>query len=392
MKKVSTVLAAMGLSVLVLCPSVLGVAMSESQVSDAMTSGYMAIKAKNFESAKVIFASIVKDGAKSAKVPEAMKTLGNLQLETDPATASNTYSLLAKLYPDTPEAASALYRLGMLGMRTKYLNDARDAFVAAAENKSISESNRGQALLQAGFVDLMKYYANEYWDRTDDGIPYVVKPGEADDKDQYLESARKQFETTEGLFAKSKYSAVAAVADAALGEIYLLSGKPALAEVAYRKVLEQYSGVPERLVTLAHYGLGQALYGQKNLDGALAEYDQALSQFTPGGLSGGLIGFQVAPKRALGDMHGCKVLTLYGLKRFDEALTAARKAKIEMEKDSELRDRAVNMDMWEGLILCQMDRKAEGLSVLRNVIAEHPDTPYADRARLVISQFEEGDE
>ena len=372
-----------------LAASDLDAAMSAGEVDDAMTRGYTAIKAGDFEAAKVIFASVVQDAASSPRAPEAMLTLGNLRLKTDSTTATSTYSSLVNLYPDTSQAGTAHYRLGLLGMRTKHLHDARDAFLSAAGNKNISDLDRGQASLQAGFVDIMKYLADEFWDRADDGVPYLVKP-EADDRNGFLESARAQFEATEEQFARSKDPTIAAVAAAALGEIYLLSGKPAFAEVAYRRVLDAYGSVPDRLVTLARYGLGQALYGQKNLDGALVEFDEALSKFTPGSLPISMIGFQVAPKSAVGDMHAWKVLSLYGLKRFDDALSAAREARTEMEKDSELRDRAVGMDIWEGVILCQTDRKAEGLTILQSVIDEHPNTPYADRARSLIAQFEEG--
>jgi TolA-binding protein len=386
MKHVSTILAVV-LSVLALCPSVLGKAMADREVSDAMGRGYAAIKVKDFESAKTAFASVVKDGVGSSRVPEAMMTLGSLQLKTDKATAVNTYTLLAKLYPNAPEAAIVMYRVGSLNIRDKYYRDAQDACRAVATNKGTCDLNRGRASLQIGFIDVMKYWADEYWDRANDGTPYLVRPSETGDKKQYLESAGKQFETTRELYAKSKSPEIAAVADVAVGEIHILSHEPSLAETAYRRALDGYGSMPDKLVTLAHYGLGQALYGQGDLSGALEQFDQALSKFAPGGL----YGFGFAPKKALSDIYAWKVLSLYGLKHFDEALAVAQQARTELEKDSELRDSAVNMDLWEGLILCQMDKTSDGLSVLHNVIDEHPDTPYAIRARSVIPQFEKGD-
>lgn len=387
MKHMSIALTTVVLSVLALCPDALGKAMDDREVNGAMARGYAAINAGDFESAKAAFASVAKDGKDSPRVPTAMMVLGTLQSKTDKATAANTYNLLAKLYPNAPEAAIVMYRLGSLNISDKYYPDAQDAFRVVTTNKGACGLNRGRASLQIGFVDVMKYWADEYWDRAGDGTYYLVKSGGEVDKRQYLNSARKQFETTRDLYARSENPEIAAVADAAIGEMHLLTNEPSLAEATYRRALDGYGPMPDKLVTLAHYGLGQALYGQGNLDGALEQFDQALSKFAPGGL----YGFGVAPKKALSDMYSWKVLSLYGLKRFDEALIAAREARTELEKDPELKDRAVNMDLWEGFILYQAGMTSDGLSILHNVINEHPDTPDAVNARSVIWQFEKGD-
>lgn len=386
MRKVSTQLATMMLCVLLVCPSVLAVTMSESAVADAMARGDAATKAGDIAGAEAIYSAIVENAPNSPSAPEAMAHVGALQYKANRRTeAMDTYKALVQRYPDTSEAATVSYRMGAEHMHNNRLQDSQDAFAAAAANKHISDLNRGRALLQVGFVDMMKYFAAEYWNRAHDGSPILVRPLDGD-RDQYLASALTQFETTRKLYAAGKTPGIVAVADAAMGEIYLLSQKPALAEEAYRKVLSENGPIPDKLANLAQYGLGQALYGQDNLEGALDQFDQALSKFAPGGE----YGFGVAPVQTKADLHAWKVLSLYGLKRFDEALSAAREGKAALEEDAALSDQAASMELWEGLILCQMGKTDDGLTVMRNVITEHKGTRYATQATSVISQFDEG--
>ena len=380
MKNISILLAAIILCLLLACPSVLAGTMSENEVSDAMVRGYTAIKANDFDSAKAIFAAVARDAPTSPRAPEAMAALGSVYYKTDDeTTAMNTYRALVQNYPDTPEAGYVLYRLGSQEMRTRRFADAQQDFRAAADNKHISNLDRGRALLQIGFVDLAEYFAYQ----NGNNLPLLITPG---DGQPILDSAKQQFQATRNLYANSVNPEIAAVADAALGEIYLLSGRPILAEEAYRRVSGEYGPIPLRLATLAQYGLGEALYGQGDLASALQRFDQALNDFSPGGE----YGLGVAPIEAKADLHAWKVLTLYGLKRFDEALDAAQEGKAELEEDPALADKVPTMDLWEGNILCQMGNTGVGLTILQGIITDHPGTPQATHAAAVISQFEGG--
>ena len=386
MRNVSIHLAAVILCASLACPSVLAGTMSEREVSDAMVRGYTAIKAQNFDGAKVIFASVASDAATSPRAPEAMMVLGALHCKTgDRVTGMQVYKALVEKYPDTSEAATVQYRIASEAMRTLHLRDAQDAFRAAAENKSISALGRGRCLLQVGFADMKKYFADEYWDRDASGLPVLVRPGLMGDRNPYLDSAKEQFQRVRVSFGKNQNPEISAIAEAAIGEAYLLSEKPAVAEAAYRNVLDNYGPVSSKLTNLAQYGLGQALYGQGNLEDALQQFDLALSEFIPGDE----YGFAVAPATAKADLHAWKVLTVYGLQRFDEALDAAREGKAELESDPALISKVPVMELWEGNILCQMGRTGEGLDILHGIITDHPGTPQAAHAQAVISQFEE---
>lgn len=378
MKNVSIIMAAVMLCVLAVCPGALGGVMSEREVDDAMVRGYTEIKAKDVETAKATFAAIVQNAANSPKAPEAMMVLGALQFKTDRTTGMNTYKALAEKYPDSSAAATVLYRIGSEEMRLKHFSISQDAFRAAAEKKSFSSLNRGRALLQVGFIDIMRYFA------ATDGASPLGSPGS---REQYLETALKQFEATRALYAGNKEQGIVAVANCAIGEIYLLSRRPVLAQEAYRRVVDASGSVPGKLITLGHYGLGQAFFGQGDLESALPQFEQALNDFVPGGE----YGFGVARKMSEGHLHSWRVATLYGLKRFDAALIAAREARTKLEADPELAQYGVVMDLWEGLILCHMDKQSEGLKILLDVASQHPGTSYATQANTVISQFEQGD-
>ncbi len=386
MRKFPALLAAIVLCVLLACPSIHAATMSESAVNDAMAQGDAADKSGDYAGAETIYNSVVANAPNSPKAPEAMAHVGALQYKTNRrAESMNTYKALVQRYPDTSEAATVWYRMGAAYMRDKSFQDSQDAFRASAENKSVSVLDRGRALLQVSFVDMMRYFGSEFWGTAVDGSPILIRPDLTGGRELYLDSARKQFEATRDLFAKSQNPEIAAVADAAIGETYLLSGQPAQAEEAYRNVSSKYGPIPGKLVNLAQCGLCEALYGQGKLESALVQFDQALRGFSPGGE----YGFGIAPVEAKADLHAWKVLSLYGLKRFDEALVAAREGKTEMSNDSALASQAPTMELWEGLILCQMDRISEGLPILRSIITDHPGTSYAAHASVVISQFEE---
>ncbi len=387
MRKFPALLAAIALCVLLACPSITAATMSQAAVDDAMARGDAADKAGDYVGAETIYNSIVSNAPTNPKAPEAMAHVGALQYKTNRRSASmETYKALVQRYPDTMEAAMVLYRMGAVYMHDKDFQASQDAFRAAAENKSISELNRGRALLQVGFVDMMRYFGTTDLDGPIGGLSSLPNLGQGGDRDMYLRSAEQQFRSTRDLFINSANPGIAAVADAAIGEIHLLHGEPVLAEEAYRSALAENGSAQDKVTCLLHHGLGQSLYGQDKLEEALAQFDLALTTYSPGGQ----YGFGVASIQQKADLHAWKVLSLYGLKRFDEALVAVHDGKEAIGKEPAIADQAPSMDLWEGLILCQTDKTDEGLSILREVVAGHAGTRYATQAGSLISQFEEG--
>lgn len=224
---------AVALLVLLAHPATLNAAMSQSAVDEAMTRGYVAIKAQDTEGAKAAFLSVVAEAPDSTRAPEAMLRVSFLQLREGSPEALESFKAVTEKYPNSVEAVNALSRLGSLYMRKKCYDDSQSAFLAAAGHKECAESLKARSKLNAAFVEIMKAHGNEYWARDTDGNFQLVKTDFAAAKIQHLEMARKQFEAIRNEYAGGSSPQFAAIADAAIGEIYLLGKTPALAERSY---------------------------------------------------------------------------------------------------------------------------------------------------------------
>lgn len=379
---------ALGLLISLTCPAALRAAMSESAVDEAMTRGYSAIRAQDTEGAKSAFLSVLTEAPDSPRAAEAMLRLGHLQLRTDSAEACDTFESLVAKYPEAEEAVTAFYRLGSLNTRRYYYDDAQAAFRAAAQHQAASKLNQGRARLDAAFVEIMKFWAGEYWGRGKDGKIQMVRSDAADIKVQHLENARKEFEAIRDAFAKTTNPEIAAIADCAIGEIYLLGQTPHLAERAYWRAIRQYGTMPDALNTLARYGVAQAMHKQGKLEKVLEQYDLMLNNFA----SGKVHGFEAASPQLRANAYLWKVVTLHDLGRLDEALAVTRQAKAEIGPitDGKIRQASAKIELWEGSLLARVEQADEAVEILQSVIDKYPDTPQAIRAGLILSELRGG--
>lgn len=370
------------------CPPALNAAMTNAEVDDVMVRGYVAIKAQDLRSAEEAFLSVVTQSPDSARAPEAMLRLGHLQLHSDSVAALTTFTSLVEKRPESAEAVTAYYRIGSLNTRRHYYDDARAAFIAVSEHKEASPMNKGRARLEASFVELMKFFAKEYWGRSQDGSPQLVRSDALRIKIEHLETARKEFESIRDDYAKSKYPELAAIADCGIGEIYLLGEMPYLAERAYWRAIRQYGDMPDALITLARTGLAQALYREGKAEKALEQYDLMLSNFTVGKVHG----FEVAPKSLRPATMIWKAVALHDLGRMDEALAMAQQVKGELQSNNDAKSNQLmaEAEVWEGALLTNVGRTAEAIASLRDVIEKHPDTKEALRAQSLLSELEGG--
>jgi len=374
------------------CPSAQSAAMSETEVDEAVARGYAAIKANDVPAAKAAFLSVVENAPDSPKAPEAMLRVGHLQLRADAAQALATLAALAERYPHAAETVTALHRVGSLHMRLKRYDDAQKAFRQAADHSKSSQMNRGKALLQVGFLDIMKFWAGEYWARDSEGSLVRVKSDTPEAKTQHLEDARKRFEAVRAEYAgkPGEEKQIAAIADAAVGEIYLTGKMPRLAEEAYWRVLQEYGAMPAPLNSLARYGIAQAKFRAGDLAAAAEQFDLLLSEFVPGGVCG----ITVATRSMRANAAVWKVLALSEMGQLDEALAAARQAKQEIAADADpsLSKPAANLGLWEASLLSRTGSAEEAIQALQRVIDNYSGTPYAYRAKLVLKQLTGGEQ
>lgn len=363
--------------------------MSQSAVDEAMSRGYAAIKAQDREGAKAAFLSVVTDALVSPKVPEAMTRLGHLQLPKEPDDALQTFTSLVEKYPDSPYAVTAYYRLGALNTRQQYYDDAQAAFKAASQHKTASQVNKGRARLEAAFVEVMKFYANEYWGRDENGHHQLLKPDTAEAKVKRLEDARKQFEAIRDDFAKSEHREIAAIADCAIGEIYLLGKIPHLAEKAYWRAIRQYGTMPGPLNALARYGIGQAKYSGGDPEGAVEQFDLAVSGFA----AGDVCGISVAPLRMKGNAGLWKVVALESMDRVEDALAAVNQLGDQLEaRDPAMAAVAPSILLWKGSLLSRTGSVEPAMRALQRVIDEYPISSEAKTASLIMSDIQRGGE
>jgi TolA-binding protein len=385
--RASLVLAA---SLLVAASPAVGAAMSGTDVDRAMARGYAAIKVNDVAAATAAFSSVIQNAPDSPTVPLALLRLGHLQLKTDSSAALDTFSALAKRYPNAPQTVMALNRIGALDSRLHRYDDAQNAFRQAAEHKCSSSIDRGKALLQVAFLDIMKFYTTEYWGMNKDGALIGVKSDTPEAKAQHLEDARKLFEAVRDEYAKSagEEKQIAAIADAAIGEIYLAGKIPHLAERAYWRALREYGPMPGPLNSLARYGIGQAKYRRGDLKGAVEQFDLLTKDFA----AGQACGMTVAPANMRAQAAVWKVVALSEMGQLDEALAAARVAKAELASnpDSSFSKPKANLDLWEASLLSRTGSAGEAVNTLQSVIDKYPGTPQAYRAKLVLSELKGG--
>lgn len=377
---------ALGVLIALTHPPAVHSAMTQVEVDEAMARGYAAIESQDINGAMAAFESVVKEAPDSARVPEAMSKLGHLQLRIGSSQAEGTLKSLVEKHPESAEALKACWRLGGLNTRSRNYDDAKAAFIAASVHKAASEVDRGRARLEASFVEVMKFFANEYWGKGQDGGLQLVKSDATQTKIEHLETARKEFEAIRDGYAKSQNPEIAAIADAAIGEIYLLGKTPNLAERACWRAIREYGDMPSPLNTLARYGIAQAKYYQGDSEGALEQLDTALNEFAPGKVQG----VEVAPKSLKGSIGVWKVNMLFDLGKLDEALTAAREAQAWTEGLTEpaaLKARSQLM-LWDGYLTSQTGLPDEATVTLESVITQFPGTQQAIRAQQILKALE----
>lgn len=380
--------AALGVLIALTRPPAVHSAMTQVEVDEAMGRGYAAIDSQDVNGAMAAFESVIREAPGSARVPEAMSKLGHLQLRIGSSQAEGTLKSLAEAYPESPDALKACWRLGGLNTRNRHYDDAKAAFLTASEHKATSSVDRGRARLEASFVELMKFFANEYYGKGKDGSPELVRSDAAQIKIEHLETARKELEAIRSDYGKSKNPELAAIADCGIGEIYLLGKTPHLAERAYWRAIRQYGDMPVALNTLARAGLGQALYRQGKLQKALEQYDLMLDNFVVGKVDG----FEVATKSLRPATLIWKAVVLHDLGKMDEALAAAQQAKAELgsETDARSNELKAQAELWEGRLLRNTGKPAEAMAILQSVIDEHPGTQEALRAQSLLSELKGG--
>ncbi len=363
------------------------VARADDQAPSAMARGYAAIKSKDYKAANAAFLSVAESSPDSALVPEALLRLGGLQVkDTDQAVI--TFDSLVQRYPDSPQAVTALHRLGALHLRAHRYDDAQSALKRAAECKASALENRGSARLQYGFLDIMKCTSADYWGRGPSGDLVRVKEQSAEAKALHLSSAIQTFKSVRSEFAGSAHPEVAAVADAALGEIYLLGHLPRLAERAYWQVLRDHANTPAALVSIAHYGLAQARYAQADPEDALRELDAALDSFA----TGRVCGISMPRPKMLGELYVWKVQVLVDLDRADDALSAARTGRSLVGSSPEASSSCAKLMLWESSVLEATGRKDEAQQVLRLLVNKYPKAPQAPQALNSLSWLNGGTE
>ncbi len=249
-------------------------------------------------------------------------------------------------------------------------------------------ADKGCARLLSAFIELERFSSSQY-----DGKERVARYDAAEVKAQRLESARKEFEAIRDEFAKSANPEIAAIADCAIGEIYILGNIPHLAERAYWRAIRQYGTMPDALNALARYGVAQAMYRQGSLDKALEQCDLVLKDFTPGWVHG----FRVTPPGMRGNVYLTKVVTLNDLGLLDEALAVAQSARAELqavtdpETRQSLHETPARIQLWEGSLLAQLGRPGEAEETLQGVIDDYPGKEQAVRARLMLSELRGGE-
>ena len=360
--------------------------MSATAVNDLMSRGYQAIKANDVATAKSAFQTVLKDAAASSRAAEAMLRIGYLQLRESSPEALATFKAVTEQHPNAVEAVNAFCKLGSLHMRKKCYDDSQSAFLAAAGHEAAPTSIKARSQLNAAFVEIMKAHANEYWARDVDGKFQLVRTDSAAAKIEHLEMARKQFQVIRTEYARGSSPQFAAIADAAIGEIYLLGKTPALAERAYWRAIREYGTMPAALNTLARYGVAQARYHQGDPEGALEQLNQALDEFAPGYVEG----FEVAPKSLKGSISVWKVAVLFELGQLDEALAAAKQTQAEVGvlPTPAARQAHAQLLLWDGYLTSEIGSVDEAVETLQSVIARHPSTPQATRAGLILRGLE----